>query len=263
MSNPAVITLAHVRTNIGDFQVEDNVGESIHLHVGEIRCDLTIKEFLKLSDDVELALEKFLKSKKISVDKFSPEFLLQLAEANRLTEIESIEDGEVKLGDIVIDTYNWAGYPVLRKLGQSRVLKALKGNPCENNRHIERNFYGEDNQSRIDSMLESIKSNGYPYNGKKIVLLKGNNKILDGQHRAACMYYLWGDKKIPVIRLSFSNSCFTSQNSLLECVRFFKKITIRSLKRIWHLRVEIPIKVRHKYIYYACKWDKYRFRNVK
>ena len=48
MSNPGVIVLhsANCRgTNFKRFQVEDNIGESIHIHVDNMRFDFTIEEF--------------------------------------------------------------------------------------------------------------------------------------------------------------------------------------------------------------------------
>ena len=47
MSNPAVFKLAE--TVIGDQKIviEDNIGESIHLHIGLVRIDMTVKEFVE------------------------------------------------------------------------------------------------------------------------------------------------------------------------------------------------------------------------
>ena len=60
MSNPAVINLAETETDIGFFRIEDNIGESIHLHLGDFRYDLTIKEFLSLSDDLKNVIDGFI-----------------------------------------------------------------------------------------------------------------------------------------------------------------------------------------------------------
>lgn len=37
--------------------VEDNIGESIHVHVRNVRLELTIEDFLKFSDTVEFSLK--------------------------------------------------------------------------------------------------------------------------------------------------------------------------------------------------------------
>ena len=51
MSNPGVINLFSIFKKTGiinRFQVEDNIGESIHIHINNFRIDLTIDEFYKL-----------------------------------------------------------------------------------------------------------------------------------------------------------------------------------------------------------------------
>ena len=52
MSNPAVITLDSVNSKKGQFKrfvVEDNIGESLHLHIDNMRVDFTVNEFLEFS----------------------------------------------------------------------------------------------------------------------------------------------------------------------------------------------------------------------
>ena len=55
MSNPGVINLFSFFKRSGiikRFQIEDNIGESIHIHVNNFRIDLTIKEFYRLVDSL-------------------------------------------------------------------------------------------------------------------------------------------------------------------------------------------------------------------
>lgn len=263
MSNPAVITLAHVRTMIGEFIVEDNLGEAIHLHFGEIRCDLTIREFEKLADDVGIALERFINVKGFFIDKFSAEFLFQLSECDQLHKLENICEETVSLGDIKVDTYNFLGVPTLKSIEHSRVIKALKGNTEENDQQKERNYYRVTNHQRLDTILESIIENGYPYNGKKVVLLNGSNKIYDGQHRAACMYYLWGDKEIPIYRLSFKNSSFGKVNIPHIIIHFYMDKLKKFIRKLLNQRIGVTngIKARIKQVEY--RWNRYRFKNIK
>ena len=75
MSNPAVITLAQVQTKCGEFSVEDNLGESIHLHLGDFRWDITINDLDSLSKELAVSLEMFINVEGFGVDKFSKEFL--------------------------------------------------------------------------------------------------------------------------------------------------------------------------------------------
>ena len=64
MSNPGVINLFSIFKKSGiinRFQVEDNIGESIHIHINNIRLDLTINEFYKLVDSLKLNLSELTK----------------------------------------------------------------------------------------------------------------------------------------------------------------------------------------------------------
>ena len=59
MSNPAVITLANASSRKGKFKrfvIEDNIGESMHLHIDNMRVDFTIKEFLEFSQMIRESL---------------------------------------------------------------------------------------------------------------------------------------------------------------------------------------------------------------
>lgn len=263
MSNPAVITLAYTRTSLGKFQVEDNLGEAIHLHLSEIRCDLSISEFEDLADAVGMALERFIKCEGFSINKFSSEFLFQLAEINALSELSSLEEDTINLREIQVDTFNFLGFPTLKSLSQSRVIKALNGRPSENNKRNERNYYGQTNQQRLDNMLDSIKKNGYPYKGKKIVLLKGSNKIYDGQHRAACMYHLWGNKEVPILRITFLDNKLVKRNATKDAYYYYRRQAMSFIKKIYRKIKKTPIAIKIKLYSWVLQFDRYRFKNFK
>jgi len=41
-------------------KIEDNIGESIHIHYRNVRIDLTISEFVKLADELEsISIEQY------------------------------------------------------------------------------------------------------------------------------------------------------------------------------------------------------------
>ncbi len=59
MSNPGVIILAETRTRRGEsFRIEDNIGESIHIHYKNIRMDFTVRDFLSLARGCSDSLQK-------------------------------------------------------------------------------------------------------------------------------------------------------------------------------------------------------------
>lgn len=207
MSNPAVISLA----SLSDvnfpyrFEVEDNIGEAIHIHYKELRFDLTIKEFYQLADEIEAILGKLLDVEGFHYKDFDEVALINMS--NRLTDIEKALNDTIYLEDILVDTYNQNGNRIYDSLKNSRVLKALNGLPSENDNHFEINYYKADsaqkmsNGERLIYVLNQIKTKGYPINQERITLFGDSNIILDGQHRAACLYYLYGNIKVPVKRL--------------------------------------------------------------
>lgn len=263
MSNPAVITLAHVRTKLGNFQVEDNLGESIHLHLGEIRCDLTIEELDELANAAERALDNFIKAEGFKACEFSKEFLLTLSEMELLPKLISVKDEKVKLSELRVDVPQIFGPDKYKPLAESRVIKALNGNPKENERHRERNYYGQTSQQRVEDMLHSIETQGYPANGQMIMLVNGSNKIYDGQHRAACMYYLWGDKEIPVKRLDFSNFKDTNSISLNQYYLYWKSFIAKVLRWIPILLFKIKNRIKIRICNYLYKKDQKKFSDIK
>ncbi|MCD7956945.1 MAG: hypothetical protein LUG93_14600 [Lachnospiraceae bacterium] len=202
MSNPAVVTLASIETELGNFRVEDNLGEAIHLHLNDFRYDLSIKEFMTLAMNVNnVMLDYTSEIPGFDINKFSKEFLLQISDF--LPDLVEVKEDNIFLESLLIDTYNVFGCPVIKSLPHSRVLKALNGDLSENNRRREQNYFNQSNQQRVCEMLESIKENGYPQNGERIVLFNKQNIIADGQHRASCLYYLYGNINVPVYRMIF------------------------------------------------------------
>ena len=92
MSNPGVITLANGSSNKGNikrFVVEDNIGESIHLHIDNMRVDFTIDEFLTFSETIRESLDSidFLCGYKLS--QFDEHFLKECS--SHLPRLKKIE----------------------------------------------------------------------------------------------------------------------------------------------------------------------------
>jgi hypothetical protein len=70
-----------------------------------------------------------------------------------------------------------------------------------NRKFAQTNLLGQSDEQRISEVLASIKKNGYPHDGKYIVLYNNELKIRDGRHRASCLLHIFGNIKIPVLRL--------------------------------------------------------------
>lgn len=215
MINPGVITLASLQ-NIENskfpyrFDIEDNIGEAIHFHFKDIRIDLTVKEFCELAEKMYKVVDNIVSVNGFSSKDFDPVSLVGIS--NGLPKLKEIKYRKVLLEDIKVDTYDEKGRPIIASLAESRVVKALSGIEEENNHHtVQFNYFSQNdvekisNKDRVLFNLEKIKKNGYPYNNE-LIMVDSNNQIWDGQHRAACLYYLYGNIEVEVRELVFGET---------------------------------------------------------
>ncbi len=99
MSNPAVITLANAsKGKFKRFVIEDNIGESIHLHIDNMRVDFTINEFLEFSKLIRASLKDLDILCDYDIDKFDEHFLRECS--SLLSNLISIEKEKNKLKDL-------------------------------------------------------------------------------------------------------------------------------------------------------------------
>ena len=239
MSNPGVIKLAEVITQQHTFRVEDNIGEAIHLHFDGIRIDLSVNEYRRLVAQVRDLLENMIQAPGFHLKYIEPLFFMEMGSHWPYLDKAYFED--LYLNDILVDTYVYDEETkmeqyTLRPLSESRVMKYLQGNTSENDKRKQINLFGQSNSERVEDVLRLIKTQGYPVDDKYIVLtnlppgsydgctISGystkdgkqdenqsvistnlNNILYDGQHRASCLYYLYGNIKVKVLHLLFSN----------------------------------------------------------
>lgn len=220
MINPAVISLASLQKfkNLDfpfRFEIEDNIGEAIHVHFKDIRIDLTVREFEELACECEKILENLIDCGDFKFRDFDP--MLLTAISGDLSRIERIERREVFLEEILVDTFDENGNKIFAPIYESRVFKALQGADFENEEHFQLNYLslladGEiSNRERISFNLTQIKKYGYPH-GNELIGIDHHNRIWDDQHRAACLYYLYGNIKVPVRTIYFRDD-FEIENS--------------------------------------------------
>lgn len=94
-------------------------------------------------------------------------------------------------------------------LKSGRYFKQITSNSYINYpRHIN-NLYNESNEDRIKKVLKAMKDNSYAKNGSMIILYNDSLVIRDGEHRAAALYYLYGNIEIPVLVLSFLENFYS------------------------------------------------------
>ena len=223
MSNPAVVKLSQRKIGNSRVWMDDNFGESIHLHIDDIRADLSNVEFENLCEDVMCAINCLIDVEGFDCHYFDPVYLETML-WEKLQFLERIKYDHVKLSELYAP-----GKRGIVSLPSSRCVRALKGDTKENdNSRRHSTLIGQSNQERLDTMLDSIECNGYPYKNNYIVLYGDDNIIRDGQHRAACLYHLYGDIEVPVVRLFFTNyemeDIKRSQNTVLRTVSFISAV---------------------------------------
>ncbi len=215
MINPGVITLASLNATERvcfpyRFEIEDNIGEAIHIHYKDIRLDLTTKEFETLALSMAEIIDRIVDVEGFACKDFDPVVLVGIS--GGLPKLKKIEYRDLFLEDIQVDTYDEDGNPIYAGLEYSRVVKALNGICRENDDHlVQLNHYKNGsvermtNQERVLFNLERIRKYGYPV-GNEYIGVDAQNRIWDGQHRAACLYYLYGNIKVRVRQLFYDDT---------------------------------------------------------
>lgn len=98
MSNPSVFELnrSNIRDNI--FSIEDNIGESVHFHIGLVRFDLTIKEFNDITSKFIDVLNEQVGIKNFDLTKQNEYFLERIAPV--IPYIKKVDDITVNVEDL-------------------------------------------------------------------------------------------------------------------------------------------------------------------
>ena len=104
---------------------------------------------------------------------------------------------EIEVNDFMLLRKNSNPVP----LECSESYKALQKGECVIYTPFNSNHLIDSDYDRLMETLSSIKKNGYPYLGKYIILYNDEPYIRDGQHRASVIKYLYGNIKIPVLRI--------------------------------------------------------------
>lgn len=122
------------------------------------------------------------------------------AYADNLYDIEKIEDSVFHVGEIIVpDDEN-----KIHKIADCNRVKALRGELDINNTvRRSSNYVGQSNWDRLEECLTWIQNKGYPVDDNYILLYGNEHTVMDGWHRAACLYYLYGNIEIPIRRVHF------------------------------------------------------------
>jgi len=232
MSNPAVITLENASNRKGKFKrfvIEDNIGESIHLHVNDMRIDFTVKEFLEFSSMIRDSLGELNFLDGYSVSDFDEYFLKECAPF--LPKLKKIKIEKIKLSElkcIIHSNFNKdLNLLHVTSISDTPAFKYLHKDEQEFIKYEQFNYFGVDNQKRLLDLKKSIEESGYPYDNKYIILFNNQNIIRDGQHRAVILADMHGlDYEIKIMRFYFNGNKHRinkNKNNLKSIIKEFVK----------------------------------------
>ena len=191
MINPGVIKLFlnEDSEKIGlqtRFEIEDNVGECIHIHYANIRIDLSIDEFNQLAMRIKGIINSIVEVDDFQIDDFDPLFIA--GNSANIPFLKRIEKRVCLLSELQVDTVNQDGTTTVNSLYNSRVYKAFNGNPkeddCKKQINMFRNAVARyTNEERRNYHLENVEE----IDINNAIIVNENNQICDGQHRAAAL----------------------------------------------------------------------------
>ena len=203
MSNPAVVKLQKKTIYKQKVWLDDNFGEAVHLHINNIRADLTIKEFDDLCADICDAINALLCVEGFDIHCIDKTYLESVLWKD-LLDVKEVRIDHVRLSSLLCPNQEGELIP----LPKSRGVKALEGDTQENDQIRASHHIGQTSADRLNRAMDGIQRNVYPYKGQYIILYNDDFVIRDGQHRASCLYHLNGDMEVPVMRLIFGKRSF-------------------------------------------------------
>lgn len=203
MSNPAVCFLATTSFRGVSFRIEDNLGESIHIHYGMIRIVLSIDEFFLLASSIRVAAEQLLELNGIVWDNFDAESL-KYEWVDEYTKLASKKCKSVKLDSLFMKESYIQNRSIKRviPLQESGYVRLLQGDTTDIDYYSEPGKYELSRKEKVEAIGKIIDHEGYPFEQKRI-LVNQEGYILDGIKRASYLYYKYGgEEKVLVDEIS-------------------------------------------------------------
>lgn len=158
-----------------------------------------------IKNNIVSFLDKFYGVGIISYRKINPMYLEQVLGVD-LPYLISAKIEEVRLSDLRnFDINN----PYGSLIQNGRYYKQISSNAYINTPSHINNFIGQTNEERTKAVLETMKNGQYGNNDELIVLYNDSPIIRDGEHRAAALFYLYGDITLKVLKLKFSKNYYS------------------------------------------------------
>ena len=212
MSNPSVCFLSSVEIEGINFRVEDNLGESIHIHIGKLRISLSIEDYFAFSESVMKATRELFRIRGIELETLDAESL-KGEWLPYYDKIKSVRIEETELESLYMKESYIKNRAIKRiiPLRESGYIKVLEGDRSDIEYYEEPGKLQPSRKQKLDFINQKILREGYPWNGN-LILVNQDGYIYDGIKRASCLYALYsGNKKIPVLRI-----CLPEKKSIDE-----------------------------------------------
>jgi len=196
MSNPGIIPLFLDRNGFGRItyiQIEDNLGESIHIHLNDFRFVLTLKEFEDLARIFNEALLSL--DPNIECLVHNPKFLYLAYNYynydNLAIKFQSVRLDKLKF--IRRSTFLRFYYNItFVDIYKTPHFKYLSNGDEEFLGYFQHNSFGISNKARINGVQNYLASGGF-LSGKYSLVTFGNNLLIrDGMHTASSIAALYG-----------------------------------------------------------------------
>jgi hypothetical protein len=201
VSNPGVFYLssAYVKSypSLRRFDIEDNIGESIHVHFDNIRADLTIKEFLDFAGLARDCLRQLYGDDKTlsAIPGLPGGFVKDFS--RHIKNIREIRAEKISLGtlqciNVVDEKY---GLSYISGLKSSRLFQRMKGRPQSAQQFL---WHG---------VMRDILNKVITVENNQICLCGDSNVVRYGLFEALGLYLtLGGDAEVSVTRIIFDDA---------------------------------------------------------
>lgn len=189
---------------------EDTVGENLlrlkynelkEIDISTNKCSISLnqKQFKAMVDDLYTAINNFVTWEDFDAHNYDPAFLnVMLAE--ELPYICGEKIVNMHLDDLAVPHVPYQpNVPETVPLRECVRVNSLREKvDIDSFNRRKSNHYGQSNSMRLKSILQMIIDQGYPFNNEYITIFSTSNLVVDGWHRASCLYYLYGNISVPV-----------------------------------------------------------------
>jgi protein-tyrosine phosphatase len=126
--------------------------------------------------------------------------------------IETAEIQTIKLSELrCFSSGNKNGIPIKDGRYYKMLTEGTSLNELPASNHIH-----ETNSERLKTVLSTMKTGMYSKNDQYIVVYNDSNVIRDGEHRCSCLYYLFGDIEVKIMRIKFTQNFFSYKSQGLN-----------------------------------------------